>query len=115
MDLKPIVNTAKASNASLARGINRFHECLEAHILHTEQNFQTLQSDIKDLKEIMKPKGKAKPIAFLSSWQAGWRGATAVFAGLSMTVVVWRGIIALWPSGVEFFKHIATLINTGHP
>lgn len=96
VDLEPIRNPTKASNAVIARGINRFHKCLESHIEQTDTNFEKLEKAIIDLRNELLPGGK-KPFAFLSTGQVSFRTVIGMLFGLPTAAYIYRLTVAMWP------------------
>lgn len=113
VELKPIRNPEKATAPAVARGVNQLHKCVE-------QGFKDVQAELGVIRQALHIDEHGKriggsPIGMLSTVQAGWRGALIVFAGLSATIFVWRGLFELWPSISTFGMSVFHWINTGRP
>jgi hypothetical protein len=112
VELDPIRNPNKATSATVARGVNKLHKCVETGFANLNAQMEILRGALR-IDETGKPVGGSKPIGLLSTWEATWRGAFVIFGGLSCTAFVWRGAVILWPAAVQFVKAINEFI-VGH-
>jgi hypothetical protein len=112
VELDPIRNPNKATSATVARGVNKLHKCVETGFAEMKSETEILRKALRIDKD-GKPLKGSKPIGLLSTWEATWRGAFVIFGGLSCTAFAWRAAVVLWPAAVQFVKAINEFI-VGH-
>jgi len=112
VELDPIRNPTKATSATVARGVNKLHKCVETGFAEVKSEMETIRKALRIDKD-GKPLKGSKPIGLLSTWEATWRGALVIFGALSSTAFVWKAAVILWPAVVNFFEAINKFI-VGH-
>src|SRR5581483_6270750 len=116
MKVDPVPEGDDITPQQIARGMNQLHACFEDEKKKASRREKTAASHRSDMNKRMRelmarqadiyeallgdpkaPKRAPPKLGTMTSFQAGWRIATATGGGLAGAFVLYRLVVALWP------------------